>query len=179
LFRQVLKAIRALQRCNNQKRFTLQIGHFSSFESLRQVLGLRDQTTFYTISKTKIMEENNITGGAAETTVQPLSENTADRNLAVLAHAGGIVFGFIPALIIYLMKKDESAFVASCAKEALNFQITIAIAFFVCLVLVFVLIGALLIWLVWLGGVILSIIGAQKASRGIEYKYPCCLRLLK
>lgn len=127
------------------------------------------------------MEEKNMSGAGitGEQSVQALSENAADRNLAVLAHAGGIFFGFIPALIIYLTKKDESAFVASSAREALNFQITVAIAFFVCLILVFVLIGALLIWLVWLGDIILSIIAAQKAAKGLHYKYPCCLRLVK
>lgn len=29
-----------------------------------------------------------------------------DKTLAILAHLGGIVLGFIPSLIIYLMKKD-------------------------------------------------------------------------
>lgn len=28
-----------------------------------------------------------------------------DRNIAALTHAGGILFGFIPALIVYLLKK--------------------------------------------------------------------------
>ncbi|HTN38924.1 MAG TPA: DUF4870 domain-containing protein [Arachidicoccus sp.] len=127
------------------------------------------------------MEEKNMSraGITGQQSVQAPGENAADKNLAVLAHAGGIFFGFIPALIIYLTKKDESTFVASNAREALNFQITIAIALFACLILVFILIGALLIWLVWLGDIILSIIAAQKAAKGLEYKYPFCLRLVK
>ena len=45
-----------------------------------------------------------------------------DRNIAALTHAGGILFGFIPALIVYLLKKDSgSAWLVQQSKEALNF----------------------------------------------------------
>ena len=56
-----------------------------------------------------------------------------ERTLAMIAHIGAllgyaIVFGsFIPPLALYLLKKDESAFVADQARESLNFQITMAI----------------------------------------------------
>ena len=52
-----------------------------------------------------------------------------DRNLAMLAHLLGIVSGFVGALIIWLIKKDQSAYVDEQGKEALNFQITMLIAF--------------------------------------------------
>src|SRR5690606_3159272 len=97
----------------------------------------------------------------------------------VIAHAGGIFFGFLPALIIWLTKKDESPYLAQQAKEALNFQITIALAFFVCFILVFVLIGALLIWLVWLADIIFSIVAAVKASKGMNYHYPVAIPFIK
>jgi len=37
--------------------------------------------------------------------------STDDRNLAMLAHLLGIVSGFVGALIIWLIKKDQSAYV--------------------------------------------------------------------
>lgn len=102
-----------------------------------------------------------------------------DKNMAILAHVGGILFGFLPALIIWLMKKDESPYVATQAKEALNFQIFIAICFFISVILIFILIGVLLIWLVWLADIIFCIIAAVKTSHGENYRYPLSLRLIK
>ncbi|MGB8193904.1 MAG: DUF4870 domain-containing protein, partial [Chitinophagaceae bacterium] len=59
---------------------------------------------------------------------QPLYTPTSDeRTMALLSHILGLVIWIIGPLIIYLVKKDESKFVAEHAKEALNFQITVAI----------------------------------------------------
>ena len=43
----------------------------------------------------------------------PIAQSTSndDRNLAMLAHLLGIVSGFVGALIIWLLKKDQSAFI--------------------------------------------------------------------
>ncbi|MEW6353869.1 MAG: DUF4870 domain-containing protein [Pseudomonadota bacterium] len=102
-----------------------------------------------------------------------------ERNIAALMHAGGIIFSFIPSLIVYLLKKDTSSFLADQSKEALNFQITVAIAFFVSMVLLVILVGALLLLAVFIINVVFCIIAALKASEGIRYRYPFALRLLK
>lgn len=104
-----------------------------------------------------------------------------DKTLAMVAHLGGILFGFIPSLIIYLLKKDERSaqYVTVQAKEALNFQITVAIAMFVSSLLLIILIGALLIFAVWLANIIFCIIAAVKTSNGENYRYPFILRLIK
>src|SRR5688572_6986193 len=52
-----------------------------------------------------------------------------ERTMAMLAHLLGIFTWFIGPLIIWLMKKDQSAFVDDQAKESLNFQLTIGIAY--------------------------------------------------
>ena len=71
-----------------------------------------------------------------------------DRTLAMITHLSGIILGFIVPLVIWLTNKDKTdkAFLNDQAVEALNFQITIAIAYIICMILVMVLIGALLIW---------------------------------
>lgn len=102
-----------------------------------------------------------------------------DKTLAVLTHASGILFGFIVPLIIWLTSKDTKPWLTDEAKEALNFQITIAIAFAFCMVLSFVLIGAFLVPLVWLFDVIFCIIAALKTNNGETYRYPMTLRLIK
>lgn len=101
-----------------------------------------------------------------------------DRNLAMVAHLLGIVSSFIGALIIWLIKKDESPFIAQEAKEALNFQITLFIGHVIAGAMMFVLIGFLLFPLLWIINVIFSIMGAMAASKGQGYRYPFAIRLV-
>jgi len=77
------------------------------------------------------------------------------------------------------MKKDESNYVAEHAVEALNFQISITIFYFISGILVFLLIGFLLIWILCIANIILCIIATIKASDNILYKYPFNMRLVK
>jgi uncharacterized Tic20 family protein len=102
-----------------------------------------------------------------------------DKTMALLAHLGGIFFGFIPSLIIWLVKKDESPYVDEQGKEALNFQIFIAICYFVSAILIVVLIGVLLLIVVGIFDLIFCIIAAVKASNGENYRYPLTVRFIK
>lgn len=99
--------------------------------------------------------------------------------MAMLSHLLAIFFGFIPPLIIWLVKKQESTFIEDQAKEALNFQITMAIAWFACFLLTMILIGALLMPVLFIGNLVLCIMAALKANEGIAYRYPFALRLVK
>ena len=116
-----------------------------------------------------MMESNNLT--------QTSSKD--DRNIIALTHAGGILFGFIPALIVYLLKKDGgNLWLVEQSKEALNFQITILLAYIVASVLSALLIGLFLFPLVFLFNLVFCVIAAIKASHGEAYRYPLTLRLL-
>ncbi|MEV8253825.1 DUF4870 domain-containing protein [Rhodoglobus sp. NPDC076762] len=111
---------------------------------------------------------------------QPAAQLTTaeDNQWASFAHLGGIV-GFLPALIIWLVFKDRGAFTNTEAKEALNFQITIAIANAIAWILSVVVIGGILLPLIFIASVIFSIIGFTKAKDGVHYRYPFALRLIK
>jgi uncharacterized Tic20 family protein len=104
-----------------------------------------------------------------------------DKTLALITHLSGIVAGFIVPLIIWLINKDkpEKAFLIDQSKEALNFQITLIIAYVACVILTFVLIGAFLMPLVWLASLILMILAAVKSNAGEYYRYPVAIRLIK
>jgi len=122
------------------------------------------------------MEEQN----EQEQPVQPENAGEATANktgMAALAHALGIITGFVGALIIYLVAEDE--FSKDQAKEALNFQITITIAYIVGGILTFILIGMLVIWAAGIVSLIFSIIGAITANKGEKYRYPFAIRLIK
>lgn len=98
--------------------------------------------------------------------------------MGMLVHLLALFTGFIGPLVLWLIKKDESAYIDYHGKEALNFQITMFIAFLVAFVLVFVLIGFLLLPLLFLGNIIFPILAAVAANRGEYYRYPISLRII-
>ncbi|TBN56963.1 DUF4870 domain-containing protein [Glaciihabitans arcticus] len=111
-----------------------------------------------------------------------------DNQWASFAHLGGIL-SFLPSLIIWLVFKDRGAFTNQEAKEALNFQITVAIGhvaiFIVNSVLTAVTLGiwGFIGWILPLAlfvvQVIFSIQGFLKAKDGIAYRYPFAIRFIK
>ncbi len=101
-----------------------------------------------------------------------------DKNIATITHLAGTVFSFVPALVVWILKKDDSEYLASQAKEALNFQITVLMAQFIAGILAIILIGFLFIFIIWLLNIALCIIAAISTSKGETYRYPICLRLI-
>ena len=119
-----------------------------------------------------------------------------ERQWAMFAHLSALLGGlvtsaiggwgwFLGPLIIWLLKKDTMPFVEDQAKEALNYNITVAIVFFALWVLVFITLGigfliAIPAWVVigvaWL---VFTIIAAVKSNEGVAYRYPFTLRLVK
>lgn len=100
-------------------------------------------------------------------------------NLAMLSHLLGIFTGFIGALVIWLIKRDDSTFIGEHAREALNFQITMAIALVISGVLAFILLGLVLIPILFILNLVLCIMGAVAASKGQTYRYPFAIRLVR
>lgn len=81
--------------------------------------------------------------------------------------------------MIWLLKKDESVFLAEHAKEALNFQISLCIYFTVAILLCFVLIGLLLVPVLFVFAlVVVMMMAGFKANGGQAYRYPLCIRFL-
>lgn len=101
----------------------------------------------------------------------PLSEKD-QRLWATLVHIGGVVVSFWAALIGYLVLKDRGDFVREHTKTALNFQLTILIAYFVSSFLMIAFIGFLLLPAVWVVSIIFSIMAAMAANKGEAYVYP-------
>jgi uncharacterized Tic20 family protein len=103
--------------------------------------------------------------------------------LAHLSAFAGLVVPLIgnllAPLIIWLAWRDRSSFVGEQAKEALNFNISVAIAYLVSGVLVYVFIGLLLGVVVFFGWLALTILAGIRASEGMHYRYPLALRLVK
>ena len=108
-----------------------------------------------------------------------MTDSTAnDKNIAVLTHLGGMFFSVLPGLIVWLLKKDDNPYISEQAREALNFQITVLIAYMAAYILIFLLIGFLLLPVIYLANLVLCIIAAVKVSKGEDYRYPVALRLI-
>ncbi len=104
-------------------------------------------------------------------TAQPLSP--ADEKLwATLIHVGGIFFGFLPAVIGYLILRDRGPFVHAHTATAFNFQLTIVIAYAVGTVTSWIGVGLLLLLAAGVVDLIFSILAAMAANRGELYTYP-------
>ncbi len=108
------------------------------------------------------------------------------RQWAMFCHFAGFFWFLLPMvgnvlgpLIVWQIKKDLDPFVDQQGKEAVNFQITVSLAFLVCGVLAWILIGFPLMLLIGIGALVLTIIAGIKANEGQAYRYPFCLRLLK
>lgn len=110
---------------------------------------------------------------------QPPLSDSDQRMWAMLSHLGGILFSFIPPLVIWLMFKERGRFVEEQAKEALNFQITLIIGYIVGAILTIVLIGVIIVLLVWLAAIVFGILAAVAANKGEAYRYPFAIRLVK
>lgn len=107
-----------------------------------------------------------------------------ERNLAMLAHLSALAGLVVPLgnviapLVIWLTQREKSAFVAEQSLEALNFNITVALAGVVCGMLVFIGIGVLLGVLLGIGWLVSTILGAVRAAEGQRFRHRFTLRLV-
>ncbi len=106
-----------------------------------------------------------------------------ERTYATFQHltllvAPAALLGAIAAVVMWLLKREESPFLDDHGKESVNFQISIVIYSIAAGALTPVIIGIPLVAAV----VILALIGMVKAARaahrGEYFRYPMCLRLL-
>lgn len=96
-----------------------------------------------------------------------------ERMWAMFAHLSPLVgLGFIGPLIIWLVKKDQSAFVEDQAKEALNFSLAVMIA---SVVLLITCIGP---FIILIGSMVYAIIAGIEANKGTYYRYPYTIRMI-
>lgn len=109
----------------------------------------------------------------------PIEQNKDARTMGMLCHLLGLFICFVGPLIIWLIKKDDYEFVDDQGKEALNFQITIAIGYAISAITWVFCVGVIIGIAVWICNIIFCIIGTIKANNGERYRYPICIRFIK
>ncbi|MEI6071262.1 MAG: DUF4870 domain-containing protein [Verrucomicrobiae bacterium] len=120
---------------------------------------------------------------------QPAPDGISERQWIVFLNLSGLAGLFLPSvgnilgpLIIWLIKKPESAAIDAAGRNVLNFQISWTIWIILsaivggagsCLIVPLIIpLAAYIAWLVF------AIIGAFKASNGEAYAFPLTLKML-
>jgi uncharacterized Tic20 family protein len=116
-----------------------------------------------------------------ETTANAIAEPSgSDKIWSMLSHLSAFFgVGIIFPLVVYLAMRRESEYVASNAREALNFHISLYIYGICCIPLVWILIGVPLLLVLGVASFVFAVIAAVKASDGGCYHYPLILRLVR
>ena len=128
------------------------------------------------------------TPAAAGLTSSTRSAGT-NTGLAVLAHLGGLLAGFVVPLIVFLTADHEDRFLREHSVEALNFQLSITIASFAAILLAIPIailtigLGLLIVipalFAAGIAALAFMIQGAVAANRGESYRYPINFRMVK
>ena len=110
----------------------------------------------------------------------PAQPGSDERTLAIVSPILAIFTSFVGPLIIYLIKKSDGDGAAlRSARESLNFQITVALAFVVCIMTIWLIVPIFLMWVIGVANVVLCIVHAAKASGNQDFRYPWSWRLIK
>jgi len=117
-----------------------------------------------------------------------------ERTFGMLVHLAALVLFVVPSfgniigpLVVWLLKKDQSAWIDRQGKKALNFQISIVIYTLVVFVLMFILVltvvgiplavflalGLLFFWLA------MVVIASVKVQNGEDFNYPLSIPFLQ
>ena len=124
-------------------------------------------------------EYKNPTGESAAASLVPPTPD--ERTWGMLAHLSSVIaillggLSFLGPLLVWIIKNDQSAFVADQGKEALNFQIAVLLASLICGVTCIL---AILIPFILVANIVYSVMAAMEANKGVYYRYPYTLRLI-
>ncbi len=100
-----------------------------------------------------------------------------ERLWAMLAHLlallGYVIWvgAYVAPLVIYLVYKDKSSFVAFHALQSLFFQLALLVLAAICIPLIFCLVGIPLVFLLSVGALAYVIVAAIKAHNGELFEY--------
>ncbi|MHC6228061.1 DUF4870 domain-containing protein [Pseudomonas sp. X10] len=111
--------------------------------------------------------------------------NAEIRQWAMFCHLSALLGLVVPLgsllgpLVMWIWKRELDPFIDAQGKEALNFQISVTIAAFICFLLMFVLVGVVLFAILVIAVLILIILAGVRANEGQPYRYPLIWRPIK
>jgi uncharacterized Tic20 family protein len=110
---------------------------------------------------------------------QPLMSPADEKLWAMLVHLGCFVLGFWSSLIGYLVLRDRGPFVRQHTASALNFHLTMLIAYVAGIVLLFAIVGIFVLLAVGVVQIVFTIMAAVAANKGEYYTYPLSITFVR
>lgn len=107
-----------------------------------------------------------------------MTVSNEERTWGMMAHIGPILvslvssMGWVVALILYLVYKDKSKFVAFHALQSLYFHLFLFVVAMIGVVTICIGIGVVILALLGVTGLIFAIIAGINANNGELYEYP-------
>lgn len=101
-----------------------------------------------------------------------------ERMWATFIHLGGTFSYFLVPLILWLIKRDESAFVDDHGKEALNFYISMLVWGVLGALSMVCFIGFVIVPVLGVVQFVCGIVNAFRAHRGEYVRYPITIRFI-
>lgn len=98
---------------------------------------------------------------------------------AALVQLGGIFFGIIPALIGFFLLRQRGPFLREHTISALNWQITLIIAYFVGVITSVLVVGILILVAAGVLQIVFGIMATLRAYNGQLYTYPLAIRFVQ
>jgi len=108
-----------------------------------------------------------------------VTTSSDERLWAMLIYVTSFFTTIIGPIIIWLIKREESAFIDHHGKEYFNFILSYFIYGIAASILMIILIGFILAPLVGIAAFVFTIVAAVKAYQGEMYRIPLIFRLIK
>ncbi|RYX81858.1 DUF4870 domain-containing protein [bacterium] len=100
-------------------------------------------------------------------------------HLAALSGFIGVPCGnVLGPLAVWLWKRNDSPYIDRHGKESLNFHLAMLIYLTAAAISLFFLVGFIILPVVYIMGLICTVIGAIKASNGEHYMYPLSIQFV-
>lgn len=127
-----------------------------------------------------------ISSASNASSIPPPLPSKEDQSWAIALHLSGFAGLPLPPLgqilaplIIWLLKRSQSAYLDYVGKEVLNFQISYTIYTVLATALCYLCIGFIFLPVVFVLWIIFMIIAAVKTSNGEGYAYPLTIKFLR
>ena len=98
-------------------------------------------------------------------------------HLGAIVHLSGLLTLFMGPLLVYLLRESREDFLGRAACEALNFQLTLLLAWILTFLSLFFVVGFFVLPVLGLLSVGMPVWAAAMTSRGERYRYPISRRL--
>ncbi len=111
---------------------------------------------------------------------EPTPITNPNERLLIIASHLSVLFGvgLLLPLVVYLIQNDRGNPIATNAREALNFHISVLVYSLCCLPLALIFIGFPLLMGIAIATVVFAILATVKTADGSTYRYPLTFRLV-